>query len=62
MSYNYYQDEIQKTINPEKGDSVQVKFINDKFTSKWLNLNQKSIPIIIKELENYLARLTENEE
>jgi aromatic ring-cleaving dioxygenase len=62
MSYNYYQDEIQKTMNPEKGDKVQVKFINDKFTSKWLNLNQKSIPIIIKELENYLARLTENEE
>jgi hypothetical protein len=57
-SYNFYADELTKVIYPSNSDEeLQLKIISDRFTTKWLTLNEESIPIIIQKLQEQLIKL-----
>jgi len=49
MGYNYYESELSR-LTPSSS-TLQVKFNDDNTSTKWLALNEESIPIIIKYLE-----------
>lgn len=50
---NYYDKELQPllTLNNKDIKPVKVKFISDKYTTKWLNINLDSIESIQAFLE-----------
>ena len=54
---DYYKSELKRVVDTVDNEEVMLKIITDKFTTKWLSLNEESIPLIIKELNNYLIEL-----
>jgi len=54
---DYYKSELKRVFDTVDNEEVMLKIITDKFTTKWLSLNEESIPLIIKELNNYLIEL-----
>jgi len=54
----YYTDELTKVISSSNSDEeLQLKIISDRFTTKWLTLNEESIPLIIEKLQEQLIKL-----
>ena len=57
MAYNYYYDELERL---NLNESIKVKFISDSQATKFLDLNNGSIPQIIEFLKK-LQTLTNKE-
>jgi len=58
---DYYKSELKRVFDTVKDEELSLKIISDRFTTKWLSLNEESIPIIIDELQKYLVKIKNND-
>jgi len=58
---DYYKSELKRIFDTVKDEELSLKIISDRFTTKWLSLNEESIPVIIDELNKYLTKLKNND-
>jgi hypothetical protein len=58
---DYYKSELKRVFDTVKDEELSLKIISDRFTTKWLSLNEESIPVIIDELNKYLTKLKNND-
>jgi len=52
---------LKRVFDTVKDEELSLKIISDRFTTKWLSLNEESIPVIIDELNKYLTKLKNND-